>query len=404
MSEAIELRRTLGLGMLVLYGLGVTVGAGIYALVGTAATRAGIHAPVAFMIAAAVMALSAASFAELSARFPVAAGEAAYVEAGLASRRLSLLVGLLVVAAGILSAAPLSRGAARYLGVLIPAPAWLLTVAVIVIMGLVAAWGITEAVALAGLMTLIEIGGLIVIVAAGLWREPSMLADLPLSVEGLGSAAPWKGVLGASLIAVFAFIGFESMVNVAEEVKRPERLLPMAIAITITISTVLYILVVWVVINSVPAADIAASQAPVSLAYERLTGASPVVISLIAIVATINGVIVQMVMSSRVLYGLARRGALPAILGRIDRRTQTPLIATVFVIAVTLALAVAFPIDRLADATTRMMLVVFSLVNLALVVLKRREGNDGAALAVPLAVPVLGVVSCLGLLIADLIW
>ena len=337
MSEAIELRRTLGLGMLVLYGLGVTVGAGIYALVGTAATRAGIHAPVAFMIAAAVMALSAASFAELSARFPVAAGEAAYVEAGLASRRLSLLVGLLVV-------------------------------------------------------------------AAGLWREPSMLADLPLSVEGLGSAAPWKGVLGASLIAVFAFIGFESMVNVAEEVKRPERLLPMAIAITITISTVLYILVVWVVINSVPAADIAASQAPVSLAYERLTGASPVVISLIAIVATINGVIVQMVMSSRVLYGLARRGALPAILGRIDRRTQTPLIATVFVIAVTLALAVAFPIDRLADATTRMMLVVFSLVNLALVVLKRREGNDGAALAVPLAVPVLGVVSCLGLLIADLIW
>ena len=121
MSEAIELRRTLGLGMLVLYGLGVTVGAGIYALVGTAATRAGIHAPVAFMIAAAVMALSAASFAELSARFPVAAGEAAYVEAGLASRRLSLLVGLLVVAAGILSAAAISRGAARLHGGPVPA-------------------------------------------------------------------------------------------------------------------------------------------------------------------------------------------------------------------------------------------------------------------------------------------
>jgi amino acid transporter len=270
-------------------------------------------------------------------------------------------------------------------------------------MGLVAAWGITEAVALAALMTVIEIGGLITIVAAGLWRDPSMLADLPLAVQGLEHAAAWPGILGASLIAFFAFMGFEGMVNVAEEVKRPERTLPLAIALAIGVTMVLYILVVWVIIRSVPAADIASSAAPVSLAYERLTGASPLVISLIAIVATVNGVIVQVVMSSRVIYGLACRGALPAPLGRIDRRTQTPLLATAVVVGATLVLGVAFPIDRLADTTTRVMLAIFALVNAALLALKVRKETARASIEVPRAVPALGALSCAGLLIADLL-
>lgn len=404
MGETIELKRTVGLGLLLLYGLGVTVGAGIYVLVGTAATRAGVHAPVAFLIAAAVMALSAASFAELSARFPVSAGEAAYVEAGLRSRRLALLVGLLVVAAGVVSAAAISRGAAGYLGVLLPGPPWLLTAGVVIGMGLVAAWGIKEAVVLAAAMTIIEIGGLMTIVVAGLWRDPSMLGDLPLAVQGLGVAAPWSGILGASLVAFFAFIGFEGMVNIAEEVKRPERTLPLAIALTILVTTILYILVVWVIIRSVPAADIAASAAPVSLAYERLTGASPLIISLIAIIATANGVIVQMIMSSRVIYGLARQSALPALFGRINTRTQTPLLATAAVVAATLVLAVAFPIERLADATTRVMLVIFTLVNVALLALKLRNEAAHASIEVPKAVPAFGALSCVGLLSADLLW
>ena len=404
MGQAMELRRTLGLGLLLLYGLGVTVGAGIYVLVGTAATRAGVHAPVAFLISAAVMALSAGSFAELSSRFPVAAGEAAYVEAGLRSKHLTRLVGLLVAVAGVVAAAAISQGAAGYVGLILPGPPWLLVAAIVVGMGLVAAWGIREAVALAALMTVIEIGGLLTIVAAGFWRNPSMLADLPLAVQGLGAAAPWPGILSASLIAFFAFIGFEGMVNVAEEVKRPEQTLPLAIAATILVTTVLYILVVWVIIRSVAADDLARSAAPLSLAYERLTGASPLVISLIAIVATVNGIIVQMVMASRVLYGLARRGALPAALGHIDRRTQTPLLATALVAAATLALAVAFPIERLADTTTRVMLVIFTLVNLALLALKMRGRAPPARVEVPKVVPALGAVSCVGLLLADLLW
>ena len=401
-GDGAALKRTLGLGLLVLYGLGVTVGAGIYVLVGAAAGRAGVHAPVAFILAAIVMGFSAASFAELSARFPVSAGEAAYVEAGLGSRWLALVVGGLVVLAGIVSAAAISQGAAGYIGVLLPAPAWLLTTAVVVGMGLIAAYGITEAVALAAVMTLVEITGLAAIVIAGVWREPGILLDLPLAGQGLADPAAWSGILGATLIAFFAFIGFESMVNVAEEVKEPERTVPCAIAVTIVLSTILYILVVWVVMRSVPAADLAAEKAPISLAYQRLTGASPWLISLIAIFATINGVIVQMVMASRVLYGLARQGALPRVLGHINRSTKTPLLATSLIVVSVLALAVSFPLDRLAEFTTHVMLIIFVLVNASLLALKMKGEMPRARIEVPRVVPALGVLTSLGLLVAGL--
>ncbi|MDX2155639.1 MAG: APC family permease [Hyphomicrobiaceae bacterium] len=397
------LRRALGLWLLVSYGLGVTIGAGIYVLVGQAAARAGVHAPVAFLIAATVMAFSAASFAELSSRFPVSAGEAAYVEKGLGSRHLALAVGLLVVFASVVAAAAIARGAAGYIGVFVRLPDTVLVTGVVLAMGLVSAWGITQAVGLAAAMTLIEVGGLLVIIGSGLWHHPEMWSEIPASWNGLHTAAPWAGVLGASLIAFFAFIGFEGMVNVAEEVRRPERTLPLAIAITLVLSTLLYILVVWVVIHAVPAAELAESPAPLSLAFERLTGASPLAISAIAIFATINGVIVQIVMATRVIYGLSRQGSLPSRLGTVSPTTQTPLAATVLVVGVVLVLALAVPIDRLADMTSRAMLVIFGLVNASLLALKLRSDEGTTGVHVPAAVPALGVVTCAGLLVADLL-
>ena len=403
------LRRTLGLTMLVCYGLGVTIGAGIYVLVGQAGARAGMHAPLAFLIAAVIMAFSAASFAELSARFPVSAGEAAYVQAGFGSRWMALGVGLLVIVAGVVSAAAISRGAAGYVGYFVPVHGNMLVAGVVIAMGLVAAWGIREAVGLAAIMTLIETGGLVAVIAAGLWRDPAILADLPVAWTGLGSPAPWPGILAASLVAFFAFIGFEGMVNVAEEVEQPERTLPLAIAITLAVSTLLYVAVVWVVIRSVSASELAVSLAPLSLAFERLTGASPWLISAIGVFATANGVIVQMLMSSRVIYGLSRQGALPAVLGTVDARTQTPKLATALVVLVVLVLALALPLDRLADMTSRIMLVIFGLVDAALVALKLRDRSSAGTgpppgLTVPLALPVLGFLTCAGLLVADLVW
>lgn len=397
------LKRSLSLPMLVLYGLGVTVGAGIYVLIGVAAARAGSHAPIAFLIAATIMALTAASFSELAARMPVSAGEAAYVEAGFRSQRLGLAVGLLVVAAAVISSAAIAQGAAGYLGVFIKAPEIVLTIAVIVLTGMIAAWGISEAVWMAAVMTLIEIGGLVVIIVAGAWTNPDLVARIPEMWSGLGNASAWPGIFGATMLAFFAFIGFEALVNVAEESHDPEHTMPLAIGIVLAVSTILYILVVWVAINSVPRAELAASTSPLSLVFERLTGASPAVIGLIAIFATVNGVIVQTVMTSRILYGLSQQGLLHSSVGGVHPLTKTPLTATAIAVVLTLVCAVALPIEVLADNTTRVMLVIFALVNAALVVMKRRGDATSVRFIVPAWVPAAGAVSCVGLLVADLL-
>lgn len=388
--------------MLVLYGLGVTIGAGIYVLIGAAAARAGPQAPLAFLMAAVVMGLSAASFAELASKIPVSAGEAAFVEEGLRSKRLGFAAGLLVVAAAVISSAAIAHGAAGYIGQFIGLPLTVLALTVIMVTGLVAAWGISEAVWIAAVMTLVEIGGLAIVIAVGLWQEPAMLLRAPEAFTGLGTSAAWSGLFGATMLAFFAFIGFEAMVNVAEEVKEPERTLPLAIAITLVTATLLYILVVWIAMHAVSRAELAASSAPLSLVFQRITGASPTLISLIAIMATVNGVIVQTVLASRVLYGMSRQGSLPAALGAVHPKTQTPLVATAVAATLTGIAAVALPLEALADLTTQAMLVVFALVNLALLAMKRR-GESNRGFTVPMWVPAAGLVSCLGLLLADIL-
>ncbi len=397
------LARTLSLPMLVLYGLGVTVGAGIYVLIGAAGARAGPHAPIAFLLAAVIMGLSAASFAEFATRLPVSAGEAIYVETGFASRRLGFVAGLMVIAAALISSAAIAHGAAGYIGEFVKLPGVVLAVAVILLSALVAAWGISEAVWVAAIMTVVELGGLLVIIVVGLWQDPGMLSRAPEAFVGLGSASAWPGILGATMLAFFAFIGFEAMVNVAEEVEEPTRTLPIAIAITLVTATVLYILVVWVASHAVTRAELAAASAPLSLVFQRVTGASPTLISLIAILATVNGVIVQTVMASRVLYGMAKQGTLPPVLGAVHPVTHTPLNATATAAVLTTIAAVAAPLEALADLTTQAMLVVFALVNLALLAMKMRGETHTGGLVVPMWVPAAGAVSCLGLLVASLV-
>jgi len=398
-----RLRRSLGLPLAVLYGLGVTIGAGIYVLIAPAAARAGMHAPFSFILAALVMAPSAASFAELGSRLPQSAGEATYVRAGLKSDVLAFIVGLLVVTAAVISAATVSRGSAGYIHVFLDVPLDVIVVGVVLMMGAITAWGILESVSIAGVMTLIEIGGLLMIAFVGAADVPDLLARLPEAWEGLGGTAAWTGILSAVLLAFFAFTGFEGLANIAEEVKEPARTLPRAIFLTLILVTLLYVVVVWVALIAVPRDELAATQAPLSLVFERATGGSPAVITAISIVATINGIVVFMVMGSRVLYGMAAQGLLPKLLGRVNRRTRTPLQATALVVTLTLLLAVVFPIEGLAEATARLSLVIFVFVNAALIKMKiDRVAAPPGAFVVPAWVPVAGLVTALALLLSEL--
>ncbi len=394
------MKRALPLPLVVLYGLGVTIGAGIYVLIGATTGRAGIYSPFSFLLAAIVMAPTAASFAELTSRMPVSAGEAAYVRHAFGSR----LLALLVVTAGVVSAAAVAIGAAGYIRVFMDLPALALVATVILAMGLAAAWGIVESVSVAAILTLIEIAGLLVIIVAGLMHDPALIARAGEVVPLTSDPEIWAGIFAAGLLAFFAFIGFEDLVNIAEEANEPLKTLPRAIFWTLVISTLLYIAVASVAVLSVPIDGLAASTAPLGFVYEQVTGGSPLVISAIAIVATLNGIIVQMIMASRVLYGLAVQGDLPALIGRVNRVTRTPLVATGVVIALVLLLGLAFPIEGLAEMTSRVTLTVFSLVNLALIRLKlRKEPAPPRGFEVGIWVPVTGLLASLVLLAHDVV-
>jgi amino acid transporter len=363
-----------------------------------------MHAPLAFLAAAALMALSAASFAELAGRFPVAAGEAAYARAAFGSDQLALIVGALVIGVAVVSAAAISIGSAGYISVFVGLPTPLLVVTVVLAMGATAALGVRQSVTFAGVMTLIEVGGLLLLVAAGLGSDTPVLGRLPEMIPTTANPAILAGLTGTVLLAVFAFIGFEGLANVAEEVRDPERNLPRAIFLTLAISTILYVSVVWIALVAVGPVELAASNAPLALVFERLTGASPQTMSLIAIVATLNGIVVQIIMASRVLYGLASYRELPAILSKVDRKTRTPLMATALATGMVLVLALLVPLHDLAEVTARLTLIVFAVVNVSLIVIKRRTITfPTAGYIAPRWIPWAGAMVCALLLTLDVL-
>lgn len=403
-SAGTPLKRTLSLRLLVLYGLGVTVGAGIYVLIGTTTARAGTHAPLAFLLAAVVMGLSGATFAELAGRLPHSAGEAAYVRAAFGSDRLALATGLLVLAVALVSAAAIAKGAGGYVAAFVPLPADLLALALIGLLGAIAAWGVREALSVAAVMTVIEVGGLLAIVTGAAVSHPAaMLHQIGAGLAVMPDLETVRGILGAFMLAFFAFIGFESLVNLAEEAHAPSRLIPRAIFATLALSTVLYVLVVTAAMVAVPADELAASATPLALVFVRATGAAPQLIAAIAVFATINGVIAQIILAARVIYGLARQGQLPALLGRVAPRTGTPLVATAVATGLTFALAAIGTLDQLADMTSRLMLAVFALVHAALIAIHRR-GDPAPAdvFHAPRWVPPAGFAACVLLLFAGI--
>jgi amino acid transporter len=218
-------------------------------------------------------------------------------------------------------------------------------------------------------MTVIEVGGLGLIIVAGLGqgtgRQPSS-GSLAVAGERLDQDCR----NGAHRVA---FIGFEHLVNVAEELKEPSRTLPRALFLTLGITALFYAVVVWVSVTAVPPQELARSASPLALVFERLTGMPLVTMSAIAIVATLNGVIVHMIMIARVIYGLADQGSLPKVLARLNPVTRTPILATIIGMVAILGLALSVPLAGLADWTARFTLLIFAIVNVALIRIKRRR-------------------------------
>ena len=392
-TQAPRLQRRLGVALLCFYGLGTTIGAGIYVLVGKVAGLAGTAAPLAFLLSSAVAAFTALSFAELASRYPKSAGEAVYVQRAFGVAAMSFVVGLLVMLAGIISSAAIFNGAAGYLNVLVPLPTWGLSLGLIAIIGLVATFNIAASVTVAAVLTVIEIAGLMLVIVGGFTGEAitQPASSSRAGIDNLLSVVSLSGILTGAVLAFYAFLGFEDMVNVAEEAREPHRTIPRAIVLTLVLTTLLYLLVTVAALRIVPVDELAQSDAPLALVWER-GGGPPQLLALIGIVATLNGALVQMIMASRVAYGLADQGWLPAILARVRKVSGTPLPATLSVIVVIAVFAMTMPLESLARATSMLTLAIFTLVNCALIRLKLLGQDPGQGAVVPLAVPVAGAV------------
>ena len=374
------LKRRIGFWLLTLYGVGVMVGAGIYVLVGQVAGETGSWAPLAFLIAGLIAAPTAVSYAELSARIPESAGEAAYVRAATGSGAVAAMVGLAVAAVGVISAAAVLQGGIGYLRALVDVPVLAAVIGIGIALGVVAIAGVVESLAFAAVLTLIEILGLIAVVFVGLTGP---------AVELPSAGIPVTGIAAAALLAFFAFIGFEDMVNMAEETRDPGRTMPRAIVAALAGTTLIYILVAWAATRTVPGADLAASEKPLALVFERATGQGAGFLALIAVAAALNGVLAQIVMSSRVLYGLGRFAGEFRVFHQVHPRFGTPVAATVLSVLVVILLAASVPLVVLAEATSVVLLVIFCAINATLIWLKRQSATEG--FSVPVAVPWLGL-------------
>ena len=391
------LKRTLSLPLITFFGLGNILGAGIYVLVGKVAGPAGIYAPYAFVLASLIASFTAFTYAELSARYPVSAGEAVYLYKGFHWRWLSIVVGMLLVLAGIVSAAAISHGFVGYVQVFFAIPDAVLLVGLILVLGLVAFWGVGESVIVAAIFTVIEIIGLLLVV----WVGRDSFGDIHRLIEPASAGDAWisVGLISGAFLAFYAYIGFEDMVNVAEEVKQPQKNLPRAIIISLLVSSALYFLVASVAVLSIEPQQLALSDAPLALVYAHHSNSKPVIITLISLFAVVNGALIQIIMGSRILYGMSCNGWLPAWFKQVHSKRQTPMVATGVVVGLLLLFALALKLVALAEMTSYLILTVFVLINLALLKIKRQEPYPENVKTWPVWIPVCGLVTSLALLV-----
>ena len=394
------LKRTLGPVTVTFYGLGTIVGAGIYVLLGSVASYTGELLAYAFLIAGAIAVFTALSYAELSARLPQCAGATVYIDAAWQRRYLSICVGWMLVFTGVVSASAIANGFVGYMNEFLAVGRVPAISGLILFLGAIAILNMQASAILIFVVTVLEVAGLVWVTYTASIAEPMAMATI--AEPQMADSSLIFGVLLGSFVAFYAFIGFEDMVNIVEEVKNPKRTMPLAIILAVVIATVLYFAVATAALRVLPASELSVSDAPLS-AIMQASGGGGELISLISLVAVINGALVQIIMASRVLYGMASKEMALSLFLRVSKRTHTPIPATLIVIGLILVFALMLPITRLAQLTSLVMLAIFVLVNLALLRLKSDSSVVYQGVQFPKAIPLLGALTAFSLLLFQLI-
>jgi amino acid transporter len=393
-----RLLRTMGLFSLVVYGVGDMVGSGIYATVGKAAGALGNAVWLAFIVSMVAALVTGLSYACIASRYPRAAGAAYVTQRAFGFAFLSYLIGLTVTASGLTSMATQTNAFAETLQAMIGGSWAVLALLFLAAMTFVNFWGIRESMWTNLLCTAVEVGGLFFIIAVGarFWGSVDYLetpaatfdAQGQLVDHGLGMSL----LLTGAVLTFFAFVGFEDMLNVAEEVKEPRRTMPWGIVLALACVTVLYIGVAVTAISVVDYRDFAQPGAPLSKIANRAAPWLPArTFDFITLFAVANSMLINYIMGSRLLYGMARHGLLPAFLSRIHPRRHTPHVAIFVLLVLIIILALAGDVQALASATALLLLFSFAVVNASLIALKLRPGEPRGGFEVPVVVPILGI-------------
>jgi APA family basic amino acid/polyamine antiporter len=378
------LARKISLPLLTFYGLGTILGAGIYVLIGEVTLRAGPYASISFIVAAIIAAITAYSFARLSSLIPKSAGEAAYAYAAFKKSNLSAIVGIAVVIVGMVSAATMVKGFAGYFTTLIQVPELVIILSIIAFITIFSVWGISQSLLIASCITIVEVLGLLFVIYAVIDVNELKNYNPPNTVSILNNSPV---IFYAAFISFYAYIGFEDIVNIAEETIDPRKVVPLAIIWSLALSTLIYVSLSIACTLFIPTSVFASSNAPLVSIIEY-KGYDPTIMALISMVAIINGALVQLIMASRVLYGMAKQNVFISAFKQVNKKTHTPILATVVVAVFITFLATSFNLVTLAELTSTITLLVFIVVQASLLFL---PGHEYSKTKLDFILPTIGI-------------
>ncbi|BBX32034.1 amino acid permease [Mycolicibacterium mageritense DSM 44476 = CIP 104973] len=405
-----ELRRVMGPGLLLLFVVGDILGTGVYALTGQVAKEVGGAAWLPFLLAFAIATITAFSYLELVTKYPQAAGAALYAHKAFGVQFVTFLVAFVVMCSGITSASTASRFFADNFNIAFHLDWGKLAIAFVALLFMAAIAsvnfrGVSESVKLNVVLTIVEITGLAIVILVGLWAFTSS-AEVDFSrvvaFETASDKNVFLAVTTATSLAFFAMVGFEDSVNMAEETKDPVRTFPKVLLSGLAIAGIVYVIVAIVAVALVPVGDLAASKAPLIDVVKAGAPGLPIddIFPFISMFAVSNTALINMLMASRLIYGMSRQHVLPPVLGSVHPRRLTPWVAIGFTTLIAFGLIIYVSVFASGNAvailggtTSLLLLAVFAMVNVAVLVLRRDVREKGGHFKTPTALPIIGCIA-----------
>lgn len=384
----VELKRALSLFDVTIAGVGIILGAGIYALIGIAASSSGNSIWISFFISALIAIFTGLSYAELSSMFKGDAGEFDYLLTAF-NKKYALLISLSMIAAGFVSASAVALGFGGYLSSIFGLPVITGAILLVVLMTIINFIGIKESSWFNTVSTLIEFTGLVIIIILGITKFGSVnYFEMPRG---------FSGVFSAAALVFFAYMGFESIIKLREETKNPETTIPKAIVYSILITTVIYILVALSVVSITSWEELATSEAPLATVAATIFGSPAfLVLAIIALFSTSNTVLITMVTTSRMIYGIAKEDSLPKIFSKVNKKTRTPHIAIFTLMLITIMFTLIGDIELVANLTNFFLFLTFASVNLSLIVLRYKYKYKKRSFRCPINIGQFSIVAMMG--------